>query len=208
MAIFHFSTNTPPKAEIIAGWIRHQPWGPATDAPVALIGSFHLDDPDGEVGMQVYVVEVAGTLMQVPLTFRDTPIPGSDALMSTMEHSVLGTRYVYDGLADDQFLTVLAGAAAAGYGQALGFAERDGRRYARPDELVLAGGGGLAGPIEVDGFGREPGDENTVVLRNDRMELTIYRRLTDRPAPVIGLTATWPGQPAITLVEVREIKAD
>ncbi|MCH9804621.1 hypothetical protein K0U73_12585 [bacterium] len=34
--------------------------------------------------------------------------------IATMEHRVLGTRYVYDGLKDERFLTVLAGVGAGG----------------------------------------------------------------------------------------------
>jgi len=49
--------------------------------------------------------------------------PGGDAaavpelehgFIATMEHRVLGTRYVYDGLKDERFLTVLAGVGAGG----------------------------------------------------------------------------------------------
>jgi hypothetical protein len=43
------------------------------------------------------------------------------------------------------------------------------------------------------------------VLRNDRFELTAYRRPAPGPPPTIGLTATWDGQDgAVVLAGVRE----
>ena len=101
MAIFHRATVTPKKAELIAAWAPAQPWGPPNDAPVEVIGSYRFDDPDGRVGMETHLVTAGDTLFQVPLTYRDEPLAGAeDAFITEMEHSVLGTRWVYDGLGD------------------------------------------------------------------------------------------------------------
>ena len=207
MAIFHIATNTPPKSEIIGDWLGRQAWGPSPGAAVELVGSFHLDDPEGEVGMQVFVVSSASALFQVPLTYRAEPLPGADAsLLAPMEHSVLGTRYVYDGIGDYRFLSVLAGVTVSGYGQALGFAQHEGRWYSVPDELIVHGGRPAAGRLPVDGFTISSTTPDDVVLGNDRIEMTVHRRLTDRPAAAIGLCATWSGQPdPVSLVEAREI---
>lgn len=195
MAIFHVATNTPPKIELIRDWLPGQPWGPDNAAEARIVGGFHLDDPDGEVGMQVFVVDAAGERYQVPLTYRAVPLPGaSDALIGEMEHSVLGTRFVYDGLHDERFVTVLAGVAMTGYGQALGFAEHDGRWYVVPDEIIVRGHGALSQRLAVDGFSVDDNDEATV-FTNDQIELTVFRRLVERPAPDYGLSATWNGQP-------------
>ena len=82
MAIFHVATNTPPKIELIRDWLPGQPWGPDHAAEARIVGGFHLDDPDGEVGMQVFVVDVAGESYQVPLTYRAVPMPGGDDAVS------------------------------------------------------------------------------------------------------------------------------
>ena len=43
------------------------------------------------------------------------------------------------------------------------------------------------------------------MLRNDRFELTVFRRPVPGPRPAIGLTATWDGQPnPVVLAEVNE----
>ena len=38
MALFHLAKITPTKAELIAEWAPTQPWGPAADVPVEVIG--------------------------------------------------------------------------------------------------------------------------------------------------------------------------
>lgn len=206
MAIFHVATNTPPKSELIADWIHLQPWGPVAAGPIEMLGGFHLDDPGGEVGMQVFVVGASGSYFQVPLTYRAKPQPDSeDALIGEMQHSVLGPRFVYDGLADERFVTVLAGVAASGYGQALGFAEHDGRWYSVPDEIVVRGHGSAAGRLAVDRFAAAPTDD-AMIYTNDQIEMTVFRRLIDRPMPDIGLSAAWDGQTSPQpLVAVRPL---
>lgn len=156
--------------------------------------------------MQVFAVAVAGALYNVPLTYRAAPSPElAGSLIGVMDHSVLGPRYVYDGLGDDRFITVLAGVAACGYGQALGFAEHEGRWFAVPDKMLVRGAASIPGRVAVDGFVIESSDADQVVLTNDRLQMTVFRRLETRPAPLVGLTATWPGQPdPVALVSISE----
>lgn len=208
MAIFHVATNVPPKLDIIAKWIVDQPWGPGPGEALELVGSFHVEDPDGEVGMQVHLVQASGEIYQVPLTYRAVWSPQMEAaFMSTMEHSVLGTRFVYDGMGDERFVSVFAGVAACGYGQTLGFAQHNGRWEAWPETTTIQGHGRVAGRVLVDGF--EPiasAGTDRVVLRNEQIELTVYRRLVARGTPSIGTTAILPGQPApVALAEVVEL---
>ncbi len=59
--------------------------------------------------------------------------------------------------------------------------------------------------MPVDRFELGHDDATSVVLHNDRFELTVFRRPVPGPRPVIGLTATWNGQPnAVVLAEGRE----
>jgi len=207
MAIFQIATNAPPKSEIIAEWIRTQPWRPTDDVPVELLGGFHLDDPEGEVGMQVFVVQAGDTLLQVPLTYREAALAEPpDAFIATMEHSVLGTRFLHDGLRDERFTMVLAGVTAAGYGQALGFAKHDDRWLSVPDELTVTTTGTLTGRRMVDQLAIQSSEDELVVLANGSIELTIYRQLIDRPMPPIALTTTVPGHPSpLVLASLREL---
>lgn len=115
MAIFHVSTSTPTKAELLREWAPAQTWWPSIENDFETVGSFHFDDPEGKVGMETHVLDVDGILVQVPLTYRDTPLDGSDdVLVGTLEHSVLGTRYIYDGLGDHCYLMVVTRVALTG----------------------------------------------------------------------------------------------
>jgi hypothetical protein len=86
MALFHQATVTPTKADLIAQWAPTQPWGPsasvsastsASASALKVIGSYRFDDPDGRVGMEATLVAVDGTVLQVPLTYRDEPLEGA-----------------------------------------------------------------------------------------------------------------------------------
>jgi len=206
MARFHVATVTPTKAELIAEWVPTRSWGPSATDPIEVIGSYRFDDPDGRVGMETHLVEVGGALLQVPLTYRDEPLDGADdALIAEMQHSVLGTRWVYDGLRDPQLVVMLASVAMTGQGEALGMAMYEGRWYVAPSNVRIQGGGWTLERVPVDGFELGSDDATASVLRSDRFELTVFRRPAPGPRPPIGLTATWDGQEdPVVLAEVRE----
>ena len=206
MALFHRATITPTKEALIAEWAPSQRWGPSADVPVQVIGSYRFDDPEARVGMETHLVTAGDTLLQVPLTYRDEPLDGADdALIGEMQHSVLGTRWVYDGVRDPRFVLMLAAVAMTGQGEALGMAVYDGRWYIAPSNVRIQGGGWSQERVPVDGFGLERDDVTGVVLRNERFELTVHRRPVPGPRPAIGLTATWDGLPnPVVLAEVRE----
>jgi hypothetical protein len=206
MALFHAATITPTKAELIAQWAPTRPWGPPAADPIEVIGSYRFDDPGGRVGMETHLVAAGGAVLQVPLTYRDEPLAGAEhALITEMEHSVLGTRWVYDGLRDPRLVVLLAGVTMTGQGEALGMALYDGRWYIAPSNVRIQGGGWSQERVPVDGFELGSDDATASVLRNDRFELTVFRRPVAGPRPPIGLTATWDGQPeALVLTELRE----
>lgn len=111
MAILYNVELSPGKIELIEEWLPKQPWAavePGTK--LSRVSSFRLDDPAGEVGVEFHLVKVAdddgaaegaGTIYQVPVTYRGAPLAGAeDDLITEMDHPVLGHRWVYDGAAD------------------------------------------------------------------------------------------------------------
>ncbi len=156
--------------------------------------------------METHLVTAGGTLLQVPLTYRDEPLEGADnALIVEMQHSVLGTRWVYDGLRDPRLVVMLAGFAMTGQGEALGLAVYDDRWYIAPSNVRIQGGGWTQERVPVDRFDVEHDDATGALLSNDRFELRVSRRPVPGPRPPIGLTATWDAQPnPVVLAEVRE----
>ena len=156
--------------------------------------------------METHLVTAGAVLMQVPLTYRDEPLDGAeDALITEMQHSVLGTRWVYDGLRDPRFIVMLAGVAMTGQGEALGLAQYDGRWYIAPSNVRIEGGGWTQERVPVDGFELRSDDATASVLQNDRFELTVFRRPVRGPRPAIGLTASWNGHDgAVVLAKVED----
>ena len=206
MARFHRATLTPTKEALLSSWMPTQPWGPAADEPLDVIGSFRFDDPDGRVGMETFLVSAGGVLQHVPLTYRDGPKAPADGFITEMEHSVLGTRWVYDGLRDPRFVVMLAAVAMTGQGEALGMAVYEDRWYVAPTNVRIAGGGWTLERVPVDGFELVSDGADESVLRNDRFELTVFRRPVVAPRPPLGLTATWERQrEPVLLAVVREV---
>jgi trehalose synthase-fused probable maltokinase len=114
MAEIHDATLVPSKTELLAGWMGRQRWYAAKgSAPVLRkLWSWRLDDPGGEVGIETIIVaDESGpepVVYQVPLTYRGAPLEGGqNALVGTMEHSVLGRRWVYDGPHDPVYAAQL-----------------------------------------------------------------------------------------------------
>ncbi|MGG5258390.1 maltokinase N-terminal cap-like domain-containing protein [Phycicoccus avicenniae] len=104
MAEIHTGASLrPTKSELVDAWMGSQRWYAAKGrAPrVRRLASWRLDDPSGEVGIETMLVaDESGdepVVYQVPLTYRGEPLASADhALVGTMEHSVLGKRWVYD----------------------------------------------------------------------------------------------------------------
>ena len=128
MSVIHRTTLTPGKLELIAGWLPDQPWyqgaagGRRAEPRLERAGGFRLDDPEGEVGIEIAAVrDTSGeqpVTYLVPMSYRGAPLAGAeDALLGTTEHGVLGTRWVYDAPHDpvmtEQLFALLVGEAKA-----------------------------------------------------------------------------------------------
>jgi maltokinase len=114
MAEIHDATLSPSKLELVGPWMARQRWYAAKGRLPVLrkVWSWRLDDPAGAVGIEtLLVVDEGGSepvLYQVPLTYRGAPLEGGQhALVGTMEHSVLGRRWVYDGTHDPVYAAQL-----------------------------------------------------------------------------------------------------
>ncbi|WP_018156565.1 1,4-alpha-glucan branching protein GlgB [Demetria terragena] len=146
MAIVHQATLHPDKVTMVSRWIGDQRWytGKGRTPELRKVGAFRFDDPAGEVGIEtLFLVDEAGrdpVVYQVPLTYRHAPLEGlaDHAFLGTMEHSVLGTRYVYDACHDPVYATELLRTIVNGATEA-----------ERSDGLVegTCGGSGIVGAV-------------------------------------------------------------
>jgi len=104
----------PGKPEVVARALSAR-FGTDLDASdLRMLTSFRFDDPAGEVGCETHIVAVplpavGDAIVQVPLTYRGAPLDAApaEALVTTMEHSVLGTRWVYVAAHDPVYVTEL-----------------------------------------------------------------------------------------------------
>ena len=124
MAEIHDATLSPTKLELLEAWMGDQRWFAAKGRRPSLrrLGAWRLDDPEGEVGVETLIVADEGgpetVVYQVPLTYRGEPLGSADhALVGTLDHSVLGRRWVYDAPHDPvyaaQLLELLQGRVSA-----------------------------------------------------------------------------------------------
>lgn len=100
MAIIYQAELSPSKPEILRSFLTSRSWGDPGELEV--LGAYRFDDPAGEVGIECHLVRAGETIYHLPLTYRAEPVVGAEeSLIGTLQHSVLGERYVYDGLADE-----------------------------------------------------------------------------------------------------------
>ncbi|MGD7733063.1 maltokinase N-terminal cap-like domain-containing protein [Propionibacteriaceae bacterium G57] len=99
----------PSKVELLKQWLPQQEWFTTDVADLDVLERFRFVDPEGEVGLEVMLLTVGDDIFQVPLTYRGAPRDDADGddLVGLIDHSVLGTRWVYDGMTDPVFLAEL-----------------------------------------------------------------------------------------------------
>src|SRR6476661_8046702 len=144
MAVHHPATIVPSKMELLRAWVPDQPWiGDADASRLRKLGSYRFDDPDGEVGMETHLLGTAdGRVLQVPLTYRGAPRPdAADTLVTTMRHTTLGDRWVYDGCHDPVYVTALATTILAGGREADLYAATDAGLVLEPSTTHVRGSG-------------------------------------------------------------------
>lgn len=92
MAIIHRASVSPTRAELL-----ERIFGEA----VTVLGTYRFDDPVGEVGVEAFIARSGAKTSQIVLTYCGVPLAGGEEdLISTMEHSALGRRWIYNGTGD------------------------------------------------------------------------------------------------------------
>jgi len=206
MAVHHPATIMPDKLQLLQAWVPRQPWAAGADtSTLTRLGSYRFDDPDGEVGMETHLLATAdGQVLQVPLTYRGVPREDDQhSLVTTMTHTTLGDRWIYDACHDPVYVTALASAILTG---------------GREADLFLATEQGLVQEVNtthVRGNGSssaaEVPDLSTFAVRRvgttTRFEAGVSLTFLHLPTAVsavgtdeLMLTGTWPGQDAPLLL--------
>ena len=206
MALIYKATLNPPKLQLLTGWLPSRPWFTG-EADIEQVGAYRFDDPAGEVGIEAFLLQAGdGSVFHVPLTYRGAPLVGAEEfLISTTEHSVLGTRWVYDGCGDPVWATALATTVLTGGSQVEELVNVDGRLQPRAATATVLGSGNHGTPVgEIEAVScREEGP--TTVVRTERFDLVVVRVVGAEVAAPQTLTGSWAQHGPAVLAGVRPI---
>jgi hypothetical protein len=209
MAVIYRAELSPSKLDLVSGWIGSRPWGRGAGADLQRVAAYRFDDPDGEVGIEGHVVRGAdGRLLHVPLTYRGAPAPGQEAhLLGTMQHSVLGRRWVYDACGDPVAVAAFLRAVVEGGSGAEEQVVTDDGFAPRATDAAVAGSGAPGrdvGPL--DGLAVTDSDDATTT-RTGPLTLVVHRVLDLGAAPGgPALTGTWAAQASpVVLASVQPL---
>jgi hypothetical protein len=205
MALIYHATLTPTKLEMLAGWLPTRTWF-AGGTELERLGSYRFDDPAGEVGLEGLLVasDDGGPVLHVPLTYRHAPLAGAEEfLLGTTEHSVLGTRWVYDACGDPVWVRALATTIATGGSQADEVVDTGGDLEARAPSVAIAGSGTAAGVSHEVVLGGCHDDGPTTVVDAGDVELVVARVVGADMDAAHTLTGTWAGTGNAVLAGLR-----
>ena len=198
MALIYRAQLQPDKMELLTSWLPTTSWFPGVgQLPLERVGSFRFDDPEGKVGIETHLIAVGVDIFQVPLTYRDAQLEGAEEfLISTMEHSVLGRRWVYDACGDPAYAQALAASILSGQGQAPQYFENDGVREDIPESVNVVASGLPDGEELAEGPQQGPVDLPVARISTGDWELCVVRVLELGGEAVAdpSLAATWNGQ--------------
>jgi hypothetical protein len=177
MALVHRATLIPSKQELVAAWLPTRAWADGIEITTK-VAEYRFDDPAGEVGVETILFAADdGATVQVPLTYRGAPLDGADDfLVGTTEHSVLGSRWVYDGCVDPVWAAALATAILTGGTQVQMYLEQDGQRIDIPPRMTVQGSGRPGAPVpDLVSVDSVHDDGMTTVVRAGDVELVVAR---------------------------------
>jgi len=192
MSLIHRTTLKPTKLELLTDWLPSRPWyrGGAGQPSLTKPGGFRLDDPAWEVGIEFMVAADGSTAYHVPLTYRGSPLAEiGDALIGTLEHGVLGRRWVYDGTRDPVLVRQLVALIQ-------GKAEPQAQSQSDTLDPTVLSWPAADGTLEVDGFTVSDDAEGTIVRVSAAGELAVRIHRVLRPVTGDGaapgaVSATW-----------------
>jgi hypothetical protein len=198
MALIYQAQLTPSKLEALSAWVPGQPWlGDADASALEVVGAYRFDDPAGEVGIETHLLQAAGgQVLQVPVTYRSGPLAGAESsLIATMQHSVLGERWVYDACADPVYAAALATAILTGGTEADFEVVTDSGLLKRELTVHVSGSGSEQYAVSELGSLAHASDGTTTVISTDNVTLVVFHVIgTSSPDAGDTLTGTWPGQ--------------
>lgn len=208
MALIQPTTLVPSKLELLAGWLPKQLWFEGDASALTHVGSYRLDDPDGQVGLEGMLISAGDdAVYHVPLSYRNEKLEGADDFfIGTTEHGVLGTRWVYNAMGDPVYRGVIATITAQGGSEAVeNVAQADGSTKPRERFTHLKGSGTPGHPVPGFVHANVYDEDGVTYATSGGATLAIKRIATREGHGAHGaqmLEATWPGNNTPTAIAV------
>lgn len=178
LAEIYDATLTPGKMDLLRSWLPGQPWFDGDVASLEQVTTYRFVDPDGAVGMESFLLRDGARTFHVPVTYRGAELPGAeDALVGTLDHSVLGPRWVYDAERDPVYVSEVRRTIC--------------RRDSAADHQAMEDGSITPSPVNIRGGGD---------CRSEQVDVRVIRVVSEEydsedGDPVVGapgtLTGTW-----------------
>ena len=211
MALIYNTVLNPSKLDLLSSWLPNQLWFEGDISALNHVGSYRFDDPEGEVGMEGFLVTAGDdAVYHVPVSYRGAPLDDADAyLIGTSEHGVLGTRYFYNAMGDPVYRQALATTIAHGGTEASEeVVQADGSTAPREIFTRLRGSG--SPDHVVPGFlHAHVTDEDGITYATSGMATLAVKRIATReghgPEGALLLEATWPNQETPTVIAVLHL---
>ncbi len=198
MAIIHQAELTPSKLELLQAYLPAlEGFGFGNGADLATLGAYRFDDPAGEVGMETHLLRTPdGRTIHVPLTYRAAPLDGAEQwLIGTLEHSVLGTRWVYNGCGDPVYTAELVRTILTGGTQAeLEVLTKDGP--VKRENTVHVWGSGQPGSADLPAASHVAATRSgtdTIIAMGPTTVVVHHILSADATPAAPHLSGTWPG---------------
>ena len=187
MALLHRASLHPSKLELLSSYFNR--------GELTQLGAYRFDDPAGEVGIETHLVaDSSGVVLHIPLTYRAEPLAGVEEwCVGTINHSVLGKRWVYNGCADSVYAAELVRTILTGTSQVEQYFETDDGRLYRDSTATVHGSGSADTPVpRVSGVHAESFEADTLIDAGGVQVVVRHGLDTPEPESTSGtLSGTW-----------------
>lgn len=201
MAILHRAQLTPSKLDLIRPWLAQQTWAQPLHPDADRLGTYRFDDPDGEVGVETFILHNGDNPpLHTPYTYRGAPLDSAEQhLIGTMQHSVLGPRWMYDATGDPVYAQTLASTILSGATEVEQYRETDTGKEIVPGTAHVKGSGNQPTTLDLPRELTTTTHNGITTITTDTHQLHIVRRIGDPLPDSISstithtLTGTWQG---------------
>ena len=197
MAILHQAQLKPSKAELLGAYLRTvEGLDISEETELTPLGAYRFDDPAGEVGIESHLLSTSdGRTIHIPVTYRAAPLDGADEwFVGTLDHSALGTRWVYNGCGDPIYAAELMRTILTGSTEVKLEVLTDDGLVERENTVHVRGSGVAGSTVPEMTYGGAARSGSDTIITMATMAVVVHHILGSTAASTGShLAGTWPG---------------